>query len=59
MVILPDYYAGKMINPMTSSKEELVAFVQNETQWEGGLEKTWCQFYKHFTRVIYSCSHIS
>ena len=41
MVIIPDYYAGKMINPMTSAREELVAFVKNETDWEANLKATW------------------
>ena len=41
MVILPDYYAGKMINPMTSPKEELVEFVKKETNWEETLKSAW------------------
>lgn len=41
MVILPDYYAGKMINPETSPKEELLEFVKKETDWEGTLKSVW------------------
>ena len=41
MVILPDYYAGKMINPMTSPREEIVEFIKKETDWEGTLKSTW------------------
>lgn len=41
MVILPDYYCGKMINPKVSPREELGEFIKNETQWEGHLQKAW------------------
>ena len=41
MVILPDYYCGKMINPKVSPREELGEFIKNETQWEGHLQKVW------------------
>ena len=41
MVIIPDYYRGKMINPMMSQREDLVKFVKNETQWEGNLKVDW------------------
>ena len=41
MVILPDYYCGKMVNPMTTPREQLVEFVKNETQWEDTLKKVW------------------
>ena len=41
MVILPDYYAGKMINPMTSPREEIMEFIKKETDWEGKLNSDW------------------
>jgi hypothetical protein len=41
MVIIPDYFRGKMINPMTSPREELVEFVNKETQWEEKLKVDW------------------
>ena len=42
MVIIPDYYRGKLlINPMTAKQEDAVKFVKNKTQWEGNLKVDW------------------
>ena len=41
MVIIPDYYRGTMINPMTSGRDQLIEFVKIKTQWEGGLKLDW------------------
>ena len=41
MVIIPDYYRGMMINPMTSSQDQLMEFVKTKTQWEGSLKNDW------------------
>ena len=41
MVIIPDYYRGTMINPMTSGRDQLIEFVKNKTQWEGSLQLDW------------------
>jgi hypothetical protein len=41
MVIIPDYFCGKMINPMTSPREEVMEVVQNVTQWDETLKVDW------------------
>jgi hypothetical protein len=41
MVIIPDYFDGGMVNPMTSPREELVAFMKKQTDWEGKLKLDW------------------
>jgi len=41
MVIIPDYYRGKMINLMTSPREEVVEVMKKLTQWEETLKVDW------------------
>ncbi len=41
MVIIPDYFDGGMINPMTSPREELGAFVKKQSDWDGKLKLDW------------------
>ena len=41
MVIIPDYFDGGMVNPMTSPREELVAFMKKQTDWDGKLKLDW------------------
>jgi hypothetical protein len=41
MVLIPDYYRGKMIDPMKESREKLKEFVKVETDWENKLKKDW------------------
>ena len=41
MVIIPDYFRGEMINPMTKPREEIVEFVKKQSQWEGHLKLDW------------------
>jgi len=41
MVLIPDYYHGKMIDPMKEGIEKLTEFVKVETNWENKLKKDW------------------
>lgn len=41
MVVLPDYYRGKMIDPRKEGREKLMEFVKIETDWENKLKKDW------------------
>ena len=41
MVILPDYFTSNLIDPMASTREEILEFVKRETNWEGTLKSAW------------------
>ena len=41
MVILPDYFTSNLIDPMASTREEILEFVKRETDWERTLKSTW------------------
>ena len=41
MVIIPDYYRGTMLNPMTAGQDQIMEFVKTNTQWQGNLKLDW------------------
>lgn len=41
MVILPDYFRGKMIDPHKEPMEDVIAFTRTHFNWAGKMKEDW------------------